>query len=118
MASTDSTDLIMAGGDVIVVFMTTASREEAEKISRGLVEPGLVACVNIVAGVRSIFMWQGMLSTQDEVLLVAKSRRSCFEKIVKTVRELHSYSVPEIIAMPILEGSADYVKWIQEVTVQ
>ncbi len=107
---------VTAGGEAILVFITVPSREEAEKIARRVVEDRLAACVNIVPQVRSLFTWEGKLSQEDEVLLVVKSRRSRFPALAGTVKELHSYSVPEIIAIPVLEGTADYLQWIVDVT--
>ena len=107
---------VSEGGDALVVLITVASREEAERIARRLVEDRLAACVNIVPQVRSLFIWQGKFSQQDELLLVAKSRRARFQELTTAVKQLHSYSVPEIIALPILAGSADYLGWVAEST--
>lgn len=107
---------VTAGGEAIVVLVTVASCEEGEKIARRLVEDRLGACVNIVPQVRSLFTWKGKLTQEDEVLLVIKSRRSRFQELAATVKALHSYSVPEIIAIPISEGSADYLQWISDMT--
>lgn len=107
---------VTAGGEAILILVTVPSREEADKIARRVVEDRLAACVNIVPQVRSLFTWEGKLSQEDEVLLVMKSRRSRFPELADTVKELHSYSVPEIIAVPILEGTADYLHWIADVT--
>jgi periplasmic divalent cation tolerance protein len=116
MSSEDPQEGLQGGGEAILVLITTASREEAEKIGRKLVEQRLAACVNILPGIRSIFCWQDKLSGEDEILLLVKSRRPRFPELAKTVKDLHSYSVPEIIAVPILEGAADYLRWINEVT--
>jgi periplasmic divalent cation tolerance protein len=107
---------VTAGGEAVLVLITVPSREEAEKIARRVVEDRLAACVNIIPQVRSLFSWEGKLSQEDEVLLVVKSRRSRFPELAGTVKELHSYSVPEIIAIPVLEGTADYLQWIVDVT--
>ena len=109
-------DPISEGEDALVVLITVASREEAERIARRLVEDRLAACVNIVPQVRSFFIWQGKFSQEDECLLVAKSRRPRFRDLTTAVKQLHSYSVPEIIALPILVGSADYLRWMAEST--
>lgn len=103
-------------GDAIVVLVTTATREEGESIARRLVEDRLVACVNVVPQVRSVFRWEGAVSREDEALLVIKSRRDRFPAVVAAVKKLHSYSVPEIIALPIVEGSAEYLRWLDEAT--
>jgi periplasmic divalent cation tolerance protein len=102
--------------EYIVVFVTASQEEEAAHIARGLVEAGLAACVSIVKGIRSFYRWQGKIEDGCEVLLIAKTRRDLFEGIAKKVKELHSYSVPEIIALPVIEGAGDYLKWLQEET--
>ncbi|MDP3259189.1 MAG: divalent-cation tolerance protein CutA, partial [Thermodesulfovibrionales bacterium] len=76
----------------------------------------LAGCVNIIRNIRSIYMWQGKIEDEAEVLMVAKTQRNLFAKLCKRVKELHSYTVPEIIAMPVVEGSEDYLKWLNEVT--
>jgi periplasmic divalent cation tolerance protein len=100
--------------DAVVIMVTASSEEEAEILGKKLVEERLVACANCVPGVRSIFVWQGELCDECEVLLIMKSQRSYVSKIVRRVKELHSYDVPEIIALPIIEGSEDYLTWIAE----
>lgn len=100
----------------IVVFVTTSSAEEAQKIARILVDEKLFACVNIVSPIQSIFHWHGELSDECEVLLVAKTKGNLFNDIVKRVKQLHSYTVPEVIAIPIVAGSQDYLNWISEET--
>jgi periplasmic divalent cation tolerance protein len=107
---------VVEGEDAIVILITVASREEAERIARRLVEDRLAACVNIVPQVRSLFIWQGKFSQEDEILLVVKSRRARFRELATTVKQLHSYSIPEIIALPILVGSSDYLRWVAEST--
>jgi len=102
--------------DNIVVFITASSEEEAAKIARALVEGRLAGCVNIVKGIRSIYSWQGKIEDESEVLMIAKTRRELFKALLAKVKELHSYSVPEIIAFPIVEGSGDYLNWLKEVT--
>jgi periplasmic divalent cation tolerance protein len=107
---------VARGGEALLVLITTASREEAEKIARKLVEDRLAACVNIVSQVRSLFWWENNISEEEEVLLIVKTRRPRFGALVIQVRALHSYDVPEIIALPILEGSANYLQWIDDST--
>jgi periplasmic divalent cation tolerance protein len=96
----------------IVILITASGRKEAEKIAAGLVEGKLAACVNIIGGVKSFFWWQGRLDSAREMLLVVKSRRSKLNAIVKKVKSLHSYEVPEIIALPIIGGEKKYLRWI------
>ncbi len=102
--------------DEIIVLITTASDSEAEKIARSLVDGRLVACANIVPGVRSLFFWDGKTQDERETLLICKSRLPLMNKIVQQVKALHSYSVPEIIALPIIAGSPDYLAWVRETT--
>lgn len=100
----------------IVVLITVPSPEEGEKIAKALVEKRLVACVNIVSGLSSIYHWQGKICDEKELLLVAKTRDSLFERLEHEVKSIHSYKVPEIIALPIVKGSKEYLDWIYENT--
>jgi len=100
----------------IVVLITTKDTQEAQKISRVLIEKKLAACVNIVKDVKSLFWWEGKVDEADEVLLIAKSREDIFEEIKAQVKASHSYSVPEIIALPIIDGNDEYLKWLEETT--
>ena len=102
--------------DEIVIFITTSSKEEGERIGRSLVEKKLAACANILSPVSSIFSWEGKVCHEEESLMILKSRRGCFAQLAEEVKKHHSYSVPEIIALPLVEGSADYLKWIRENT--
>ncbi len=102
--------------DEIVVLITTSSEEEAVRIGRKLVEVGLAACANVLPKVRSIFRWEGQVLDEQESLMIVKSRAGLFDELATMVKGLHSYSVPEIIALPIQEGSPDYLKWIGDVT--
>ncbi|MEE8607115.1 MAG: divalent-cation tolerance protein CutA [Nitrospiraceae bacterium] len=106
-----------SGGE-IVVLVTAASEEEAYGIGRALVEAGLVACANVLPKIRSIFRWEGQVTDEQECLLVLKSRAELFEDLAAMVKQRHSYSVPEIIALPIVKGSVEYLAWIREVTYQ
>ena len=100
----------------IVVFVTTPSEEEANRISRSLVEEGLVACASVLPRVRSIFRWEGKVTEEQESLIVLKTRSGLFKELATTIKKMHSYSVPEIIAIPIVQGSAEYLSWIRDVT--
>lgn len=102
--------------EFIVVLVTASSREEAEKISSALLEKRQAACVNIVPGVASRFWWQGRIDSADEVLLVIKARRSGLEGLTMTVRDNHSYTVPEVVALPIIGGSPGYLEWLGQET--
>ena len=96
----------------IVLFITTPTTEEAQRISRVLLEQRKVACVNIVPRVSSLFWWQGKIDSAQESLLIVKTTASQLNELVTLVKEIHSYDVPEIIAMPIVGGNQDYLEWI------
>ncbi|MDN3512766.1 MAG: divalent-cation tolerance protein CutA [Candidatus Brocadia sp.] len=100
----------------IIIFMTASSLEEARKIGQALVEEGRIACCNIVPSVESIFKWQGKLNIEREGLMICKTREDLFSVVEKRVKELHSYEVPEIIAIPITQGSKSYLDWVMKET--
>jgi periplasmic divalent cation tolerance protein len=100
--------------DKIIVFSNCASAEEAELIARGLVEARAAACVNIVPGVRSIYRWKGAIEDTSEWLLLIKTTRDSLELVKKELRRLHSYEVPELAAVPIIDGLEAYLNWIGE----
>jgi len=98
--------------DRIIVLITAGSEEEARKIAESLVKEKKAACVNIVPRVDSLFWWEGKLDSARESLLLVKTKASLFPEIVELVKRTHSYEVPEIIALPIIGGSEDYLKWL------
>lgn len=98
----------------IVVLVTVSSIEEGERIAKRILEEKLAACVNIIGSVKSFFWWEGKVDEACESLLVIKTRLDKLEKLVETIKELHSYEVPEIIAIPIIGGLRDYLKWIDD----
>lgn len=100
----------------IVVFITASGEDEAVKIARSLVDARLAGCVNIIKNIRSVYRWEETVEDEPEVLMIAKTRKTLFHELMKKVKELHSYTVPEIIALPIIDGSEDYLKWLQDVT--
>ncbi len=100
----------------MVVLVTCGSEEEALRISRALVEEHLAACINLISPVRSIYRWEGEILDEKEWLLVIKTQSQRFDELEKRVRSLHSYSVPEIISLPIQKGSSNYLRWINENT--
>lgn len=100
--------------DFILVFVTTGSEAEAEKIARALVEERLAACVNILNPIRSIYRWEGKITDDREWLLLIKTRADHVSAVAARVQALHSYQVPEVIALPILAGSEDYLRWLGE----
>ncbi|MBU0600644.1 divalent-cation tolerance protein CutA [bacterium] len=100
----------------LVIFITTPTYEEAKDIAHRLLNEKKVACVNIVSGVFSLFWWQGKIDSSKEALLVIKTQEKFLEEIIKLVKGIHSYKVPEIIALPIIGGNQEYLKWISEST--
>ena len=100
----------------IVIFVTTKNVIEANKIAKSLVSQKLIACANIIKGVTSVFWWDNKAQQASECLLVIKSRKSLFPKIAKAVKSLHSYSVPEVIALPIIAGNKEYLNWVKDST--
>jgi periplasmic divalent cation tolerance protein len=102
--------------DEIIVLITAASKEEASRIGTALVNEHIAACVNIVPQVRSLFFWEGKIQDESELLLIAKSRQPLLERLIARVKALHSYSVPEVIALPIIGGSSQYLSWLREST--
>jgi len=96
----------------ILVLVTTASKTEAETIAQRLLEAKLIACANIVGPVQSRFLWSGKIDSAEEYLVFMKSRRDLFGKLSDSVKALHSYEVPEIIAVPIVDGLAAYLSWL------
>jgi periplasmic divalent cation tolerance protein len=99
--------------DTLVVLSTAPSPDEAIGLGRRLVEERLAACVNVLPGVRSIFAWEGERQETDEVVLLIKTDRARYEQLERRIRELHSYSVPEILAVPVETGLPAYVEWVR-----
>lgn len=102
--------------EFIIVLITASKEDEAVRIAQELVDSRLAACVNMVKGMRSIYRWKGKREDEEEVLMVVKTRHDLFDGLKKRVKELHSYSVPEIIVLPVMEGSEEYLKWLREET--
>ena len=102
--------------DKIVVLCTCGSTEEAGRISTRLVESRLAACVNVVPGLTSVYRWKDAVEESAEWLLVIKSRRNLFERLRAEIVKLHSYEVPEIIALPVVDGAESYLAWIDTET--
>jgi periplasmic divalent cation tolerance protein len=102
----------------IVVFITYPENadKDAKELAKKLVEEKLAACVNIVSGINSVYFWQGNIEDDMEKLLIVKTKASLFEELKKFVKENHPYTVPEIIAMPIILGNEDYLNWLEEST--
>jgi periplasmic divalent cation tolerance protein len=96
----------------VVILITASTEEEARRIADGLLTQRKAACVNIVPGVTSVFWWQDKLDSEQESLLIVKTKASLLNEIVTLVKEIHSYDVPEVIALPIVGGNQDYLQWI------
>ena len=101
----------------IVVFITVKDPEEAQKIAKALIKRRQAACVNIVPEVASHFWWKDKLDSTKESLLIAKTKESLLPDLIKSVKKIHSYNIPEIIALPIIGGSRDYLEWIDSETI-
>ena len=111
-----SGNLIESMSEPIVVLVTCGSEEEALKIANVLIGEHLAACVNLVSPIRSIYRWEGKIWDEKEWLLIIKTQKQRFGELEKKVKSLHSYSVPEIISLPIVEASLSYLNWLIEMT--
>ena len=100
--------------DKIVVIVSGSSVRECKRIARHLLERRLIACANLVPLVRSLYNWQGKIADEKECLMILKSSREKFPELRTEVEKLHSYSVPEVIALPIIDGAPNYLNWIGE----
>ena len=100
----------------ILLYITCVSKQEAEKISKVLVAKKLVACTNILGEISSLFRWQNEVKNEQEWAMIAKTKQSLLDEIVKEVKANHSYECPCIIALPIIGGSSDFLKWLDEET--
>src|SRR5271157_981777 len=98
--------------DNIVVLSTCATQEEAEKLARLLLDERLAACVNVIPRTRSYYRWKGAIESADECLLLVKSSRELFSSIRAILEKEHSYEVPELLALPVVEGAANYLNWL------
>jgi len=96
----------------LLIYCTCPDRAMAERIAEALVADRLAACVNIVPGITSVYRWQGEVQHDSELLLLIKTRDECYPALEARIRELHSYEVPEIIAVPLQRGSESYLAWL------
>ena len=101
-----------------IVLTTAGSQDEARKIANALVERRLAACVNIVQQIESIYRWQGKVETATEWLLVIKTQARAFERVRDTIKELHSYDLPECVMLEVEAGSSEYLNWIAKNTTE
>ena len=102
--------------DIIVVYITAPSQEVAHALARALVEEKLAACVNIIPGIQSVYHWEDAVHVDEELLLICKSRTERFDLLQNRVQALHPYDVPEIISIPVQNGSEPYLNWVRENT--
>lgn len=102
----------MASAEAVRVILCTCPPGEAERVARSLLEPELVACVNIIPGLRSLYRWDGAIQDDAEVLLVMKTRATLFSRLEARIREVHPYKVPEILGLDVAEGSLPYLQWV------
>lgn len=100
--------------EIVLILVTVPNLEEAEQIADTLVKEHLIACCNITRDITSIFHWKGEICREKEYLLLIKSVRKNLDKIIDQIKNLHSYQVPEIIALPVIAGNNDYFKWVKE----
>ncbi|HBY64300.1 MAG TPA: divalent-cation tolerance protein CutA [Solibacterales bacterium] len=100
--------------DKIVVFTTCNKPEEAEQIAHALVEARLAACVNIIGPLRSVYRWKGAVEKDTEYLLIVKTSRALLDELKAELRRLHSYEVPEVLALPVVDGSESYLAWMEQ----
>lgn len=98
--------------NAVVVLITASSEEEGAALSQVLVESRAAACVNMLPGVQSLYWWKGERESAREVLLIAKTRASLVPRVVELVKQHHSYTVPEVVALPVVGGNPDYLSWL------
>ena len=102
--------------DAIVILSTVPDAEKAAEIARVLVDDHLAACVNIVPGLRSIYRWEGKLADDAEVLCIIKTARDRFDQVAARIKQMHPYSVPEVIALSVVKGFEPYLEWVRKST--
>ncbi len=102
--------------EYIQITTTTDKKREAEDIAKKLIEKRLVSCAQILGPIKSIYWWKGRIEESEEWMIFFKTKKGLFKKVESAIKEIHSYEVPEIIAVPILEGSKDYLNWIESET--
>ena len=100
--------------DKVVIMVTAASRRECRKIARHLVEAKLAACVNITQPINSVYRWEGKLADEKEFQMLIKSTRDLFPEIEAAISKIHSYHTPEIVCLPIIDGSRNYLQWVAD----
>lgn len=103
---------------MVVVIVTCPDRESADRIASSLTSKKLAACVNITQEIKSVYRWKGKIEESTELLLIIKTRKELLDRIIQEVKLNHPYQVPEIIALPIVGGSQEYIKWLMQETSQ
>lgn len=102
--------------DVVVIYCTVPNKKIAKDITKILMKHKLAACVSMIENVKSVFSWDGEICEEKEILLMIKTRRANYGKVKLVIEDIHSYSIPEIIALPIVDCSEDYLKWLVKET--
>ncbi len=98
----------------VIIYITTSDRAEAQKIGETLIKKRLAACANVIENIHSIYWWKGKIERDDETLLLLKTKDDRIEDIINTVKQLHSYENPDITAIPLVKGSREYLRWIDD----
>jgi len=98
------------------VYVTTSSEEEAARIGKTIVEQRLAACANVIKSMRSFYWWEGAVQDDNESILILKTKEELVGKLVEAVKSLHSYDVPCVVTLPVMEGNLDFLKWVKEET--
>jgi periplasmic divalent cation tolerance protein len=106
----------MEDGAIVILCTAPAQDDTAQRLARGLVESGLVACVNVIGPIRSVYRWQGNVEDDQELQLLIKTRASAFGAVERFVKEHHPYEVPELLALPVVAGSDAYLSWLRDQT--
>jgi len=99
-----------------LIYITTKDKDEARKIGEELINTRLAACINIIDGMNSIYWWEGKIESNNETILIAKTRQPLVKKLIKKVKSIHNYKCPCIVSLPIVDGNKDYLDWLQNET--
>lgn len=101
-----------SAGQVLVILVTAVNQEEAVRIGKEMVNAKLAACANVIPGIQSIYRWNGKVVQEEEVLLILKSVKQRYRALEKAIKTMHTYEIPEIIALPVKEGFDRYIGWV------
>ena len=107
------TNMLAASDEIIVVIVTVSGPEEGHRISRAILTCRLAACVTVIPQIESMYWWEGKIVQEREAIMVCKTTKAQFEPLEQKIKDLHSYQVPEIIAVPLVNGSSQYIEWIK-----